>query len=97
MSPSPIRILLMESVSCRFEHDFDNGFFINTNPLSFQFCSFDGMRNEPYERSLSPSICPLTNPAFAGRSVHSLFVIDFKNLSFCTFKVHCLHHYFSNI
>jgi hypothetical protein len=28
----------MELPSRRFEQDFDNSFFINTNPLAFQFC-----------------------------------------------------------
>jgi hypothetical protein len=30
------------ALSPRFEQDFDNGFFFNTNPLAFQFCSFHG-------------------------------------------------------
>jgi hypothetical protein len=37
----------MVFLSRRFEQDFDNSFFINANPLAFQFCSCDGVRNEP--------------------------------------------------
>jgi hypothetical protein len=37
----------MNSFSRRFEQDFDNGFFIDTNLFALQFCPFDGVRNEP--------------------------------------------------